>query len=344
MPSPYPRFFLQYRDRTERPATWRGRRYWVVSRSLCRFRLFRLANVGQSNLKDVAALKAREWAPYPDLGVHAHLTANAARIWVWDGAAVKDAMQAMELTPGRVAVLPETTLRARAADGLHLVECLEGVEGQYWAQGELEASRWWAETPSPEQWLEFQRAAGIVVEALSEVPPLEQPIWRGRPWTSTGTGLGLERRGREAAIAGAGVLLAAYGYLGGSLAHDARALSDIEGRLAGAERRSAPAVTDRERALGNLVFLDDFSKLDPYPSQLTLLARVAEKLPSNGAQIAAWSYQRGELQFTVFSPTSALDILFYVKTYSSVDGFTDVSADHVQGDRTLRTKLRLARL
>ena len=167
--------------------------------------------------------------------------------------------------------------------------------------------------------------------------------WRGRPWTSTGTGLGLERRGREAAIAGAGALLAAYSYFGGSLAQDAQALSDIEARLAGAERRSAPAVTDRERALDNLAFLDGFANLDPYPSQLTLLARVAEKLPSNGAQIGAWSYQHGELQFTVFSPTSSLDILFYVKTFSSVDGFTDVSADRAQGDRTLRIKLRLAR-
>jgi hypothetical protein len=74
-----------------------------------------------------------------------------------------------------------------------------------------------------------------------------------------------------------------------------------------------------------------------------LLARVAEKLPSNGAQIAAWSYQQGDLQFTVFSPASSLDILFYVKTYSAVEGFADVTADRAQSDRALRIKLHVAR-
>jgi len=343
MPSLYPRFYLQYRDRTERPPNWRGRRYWVIARSLCGFRFFRLANVGRSDLKDAAALKAREWAPYLEPGFHVHLTGDAARIWVWDDARVKDAMAAAGVRPGRVAVFPETALQARAADGLHLIDCLEGVEGQLWTEGELTASRWWAETPSPGQWLEFQRATGMLVQALPQVPPAEQPVWSSRSWTSTGGRLGLERRSREAAIAGAGALLAAYAYLGGSVAHDALALSDIENRLVDAQRRSAPAIADRERALANFDFLAGFHKLDPYPSQLAILARVAEKLPSNGAQLASWTYQQGDLQFTVFSPSSAADMLFYVKTYSSVEGFTDVTADRAEGDRSLRMKLRLAK-
>jgi hypothetical protein len=342
MPSPYPRFFLQHRDRIERAATWRGRRYWVVGRSLCGFRLFPLANVGRTNLKDVAALKAREWAPYPELGFHVHLTRDAARIWVWDGARVRDAMLSMGVRPGRVTVLPETALQARGADGLQLIDCLEGVEGQFWSEGELKASRWWAETPSPGQWLEFQRATGMVVHALPQVPPAEQPVWRGQPWTSSGEGLRLERRGREAAVVVAGTLLAAYVYLAGSLAHDALSVSDVENRLVDAQRRSAPVLADREAALANLDFLGGFAKLDPYPPQPTVLARVAEKLPSNGAQLAAWSYQQGDLQFTVFSPISPPDILFYVKTYSSVEGFTDVTAERAEGDRSLRVKLHLA--
>src|SRR5207245_11156872 len=93
MISRYPSFFLQLRDGVERPVAWRGRRYWVVARSLCRFRLFPLGNVGRGNLKDVAALKARAWAPYQALGFHVHLTPDAARIWVWDAAQVGDAMQ-----------------------------------------------------------------------------------------------------------------------------------------------------------------------------------------------------------------------------------------------------------
>ena len=343
MPSLSPRCFRQYRDRTERPTTWRGRRYWVVSRSLCGFRLFRMTNVGRSELKDAAGLRAREWAPHREPGYHLHLTSEAARIWVWDADRVRTAMLAMGLRPGRVAVLPETALQARLEDGPHLIECLEGVEGQLWSEGELKASRWWAQTPSPDQWLEFQRAAGVVVQSLPEVPPLEQPVWRSRPWTNSGAGLGLERRGREAAVAGAALLLAGYGYLGGSLVRDALSLAEIDHRLGEVRRGAAPAIADREQALANLDYLTGFAKLDPYPPQLAVLARVAQNLPSNGAQLAAWSYQTGDLQFTVFSPASSLDILFYVKTYSSIPGFTDVTAERGDGARSLRIKLHLAR-
>jgi hypothetical protein len=343
MPSQSPPFFRQYRDRAERAATWRGRRYWVVSRSLCGFRLFRLANVGRNELRDAAALKAREWAPYAETGYHLDLTGEAARIWVWDAARVRDAMQATGVRPGRITALPETALQARHEDGLHLVECLEGVEGQLWAEGELKASRWWAEPPSPEQWLEFVRATGVVVHAPPGLPPLEQPAWRSRAWTNSGAGLELERRSREAALAGAALLLAAYAYLAGSLAHDARSLAEIDNRLGEAQYRAAPVIADREGALANLDYLAGFAKLDPYPPQLSVLARVAENLPSNGAQLASWAYQSGDLQFTVFSPASSLDILFYVKAYSSVPGFTDVAAERAEGPRSLRVKLHLAK-
>ncbi len=344
MSSPYPRFFLQYRDRIERPATWRGRRYWVLSRPLCAFRLFRLPNAERGRLKDFVALKVREWAPYAELGFHLHLTQDTARVWAWDGGRVRDGMLTMGINPGRLAVRPEGALQAKAADGLRLVTCMEGIEGQFWSKGELQASRWWPETPSRAQWLDFQRASGVVIDSLADAPPAEHPVWRGRPWTNSGPGLGLsvEGRGREAFMAGAGVLLAAYGYLGGSLAHDAISLSAIGERLHTAEQRSAPIIAERNRALANHEFLSNFEKLNLYPSQLTVFARVAEKLPANGSRITVWSYQDGDLQFTVVSPV-APDILFYVKTYSSVEGFTDVTADRADSDRGLRIKLRLAK-
>jgi hypothetical protein len=246
--------------------------------------------------------------------------------------------------PGRIAVLPEVALQARASNGPHLVTCLEGVEGQFWSHGELQASRWWPEMPSLEQWLEFQRASGLAADPLTASPPAETPPWRSRPWTNSGGGwgVGMERRARVVFAAGAGLLLAAYGYLGGSLVHDAMSMSAVEKRLEIAEQRSAPIIAERSRALANREFLDNFSKLDLYPSQFALFARVAEKFPANGSRLTAWSYQDGDLQFTILSPTTP-DVLFYVKTYSSVEGFTEVAADRADSERGLRIKLRLAR-
>lgn len=299
--------------------------------------------MARRDLKNFAAIKAREWAPFSEVGFHAHLTDDAAHIWSWDGARIRDAMAANGVRPGRVAVLPETAVEARGADGLRLVDCLEGLEGQFWSEGELKASRWWPEMPTRQQWLEFQRAGGVAVDPLSEIPPAETLSWRSRQWTNSGEGwaFGVERRGREVAIAAAAVLLAAYAYVGGSLVHNQASLAAVEDRLRSAEQRSAPVVLDRKQALANQEFLAGFAKLNPYPSQLALFARVAAQLPKNGARLTAWSYQDGELQFTVTSPAPP-EILFYVKTFSEVPGFTEVAADRTDSDRSLRIKLRLA--
>jgi hypothetical protein len=344
MNSPSPRFFLQLRDGTERPAGWRGRRYWVVARSLCAFRVFRLPDAERGGLKNFASLKVREWAPYEEVGFHLHLTRDAARIWVWDAARVRDSMLGAGVQPGRLAVLPETAVQEPIADGARLLACLEGFEGQQWSGRELKASRWWAALPGPEQWRDFQRAAGRA-PTDPEVPNSEPPIWRVRPWTNSGGAWGrtATARSREAVFAGATLLLAGYAYLGGSVAHKAWSAAELDAKAKRAEQRSASAATDREQALTNLSFLDAFAKLRPYPSQLELFARIAEKLPSNGARVIAWSYQNGELQFTIFSPASPPDILFYVKTYSTVERLTDVTAERAEGNRSIRVKARIAK-
>jgi hypothetical protein len=345
MNSPSPRFFLQLRDGTERPAGWGGRRYWVVARSLCAFRVFRLPDAERGGLKDFASLKVREWAPYEEVGFHLHLTGDAARIWVWDAARVRDGMFAAGVQPGRLAALPETAIQQPAEDGVRLLACLEGFEGQLWSERELKASRWWASPPRPEQWRDFQRAAGRP-PADPSVPDIEQPIWRVRPWTNSGGawGLAATARSRDALVAGAALLLAGYAYLGGSVAHKTWSLARLDEQIKQTELSAAPVAADREQALANLKFLDEFAKLSRYPAQLELFARIAEKLPSNGARIIAWSYQNGDLQFTIFSPNSPPDILFYVKTYSAVDRLADVTADRAEGNRSIRIKGRVAKL
>src|SRR5260370_16647400 len=119
----------------------------------------------------------------------------------------------------------------------------------------------------------------MVVHALPDVTLPEQPVWGSRAWSNSGAGLERERRGREAALAGAALVLAAYAYLGGSLVGDARSLAEVDNRLGEIQHRAAPVIADREQALANLDYLSGFAKLDPYPSQLTVLPRIPENLP-----------------------------------------------------------------
>ena len=252
-------------------------------------------------------------------------------------------MQEAGIKPNHLIAIPETALQARAEDGLHLVRCSDGVEGQFWSNGELESSRWWAQTPSPEQWVEFCRASGVGAPDGEAVPAIEQPELCARPWTNTGRRFEVEQRARQAAVGGAVLLLAAYGYFSGGFYRDLRALWDAQERLAAAQQQSAPVLANRDAALDNLEVINATAMLDPFPAQLTLFARVADKLPANGAQLTNWSYRHGELQFTIFSPASPPDVLFYVKNYSMVDGFADVTADRAVLDRSLRVRLRVAK-
>jgi hypothetical protein len=195
--------------------------------------------------------------------------------------------------------------------------------------------------PSAQSWTEFQRTSRASPEQFRNLPAAEEPAWRRRPWTNSGEGLGsaIERRHRELVTAGAGVLLVAYGYLGGGVARDAMALSDLEKRVHSLEAEKAPVVSDRVRAIQNREFLAGFQKLIPYPSQFELFARVAGQLPKE-ARITGWSYEDGNLQFTIAGQQPP-DLLFYVKSYAAVTGFTDVTADRAEGERTLRVKLRV---
>ena len=333
--------YLQHRDRVEPPSIWRGRRYWVLSRALCAFRVFRAPAAARSNLRSFAGIKAREWAPFADAGFLAHLTGDTVAIWTWDAVRVRDAMLGVEVMPGRMTVLPETALQVRGADGLRIVRCVEGFEGQCWSDGELRASRWWAEMPSAQSWTEFQRTSRATPEQFRDLPAAQEPVWRRRPWTNSGEGLGstIERRHRELVTAGAVVLVVAYGYLGGGVARDAVALSDLENRVRSLEAEKAPVVDDRVRAIQNREFLAGFQKLIPYPPQFELFARVAAHLPKE-SRITGWSYEDGSLQFTIAASTQP-DLLFYVKNYAAVTGFTDVTADRAEGERTLRVKLRI---
>ncbi|HLO96373.1 MAG TPA: hypothetical protein VK195_18850 [Burkholderiaceae bacterium] len=86
-----------------------------------------------------------------------------------------DATALPEDLPASTSCWPEVALRAIGEDGLRLVRCLKGVEGQSWKSGRLEHSRWWAEPPSANEWMAFARAAGQSAVGLALPEPQDLP-------------------------------------------------------------------------------------------------------------------------------------------------------------------------
>jgi len=101
-------------------------------------------------------------------------TNNKAGLWLWDNdyrAPLRHQLYQPSLLPESLAYEPMDT-------GVRLVQCIEGVEGQVWQDGILQASRWWAACPDGGEWRLFLRSARIAQTPQNAVPaPIEVP-WR----------------------------------------------------------------------------------------------------------------------------------------------------------------------
>jgi len=168
-PFPFPRPFPQLPTRrySQRlaatvPAPNRvGAAQWVLSRPLYRFRRFDLKHISKAQRTQALRLQIRQWSPYAGPGQYVVWGQDHALVWAWDADRLEADLAAQELKPKSTRVIPESLLHPPLLSGLRLVACLDGVEGQLWQEQRPVHSRWWPETPSATEWLNFQRDAGI---------------------------------------------------------------------------------------------------------------------------------------------------------------------------------------
>ena len=340
-----PRIHRHRRDGVESPTGGAGRRLWLLSRALCRYRVFPLmADPSPSKRLAAIDLKIAEWSPYGDTARLVHEDGRRTGVWIWDRSAVDAQIEAAGLRPDRVTVLPETALQPRGENGLRHVKTFDGSEGQWWVDGLLAASRWWPEPPDEAEWIRFQRAAGVPPESAIDAAGLPQALLElPRPWLSGTTfrpGASSAQRVMPAywALAAAYVLLIAL-FIGQTIG-DRLTLGRIDSDVAAATAAAQPRMAERADARSGLDAINRLQALSPYPSQLELFVKIDDIIPRNGTKLTEWSFQAGELEFTVDAPTGVVAPA-YVKALQGVAGFTDVSAEHVGGDKVLKVKLKV---
>jgi hypothetical protein len=338
-----PRLYLQRAAAVEEPLVRYGRRYWVVPRSLCRFfKIPPLADASNDRQLDALRLQIERLSPFVESGSHFHFGANFINLWLWDAQVVSDAATAIGIDLRRVSVLPESALQP-AGEGVRMIECLDGVEGQCWNQGSLVASRWWPTPPDSRNWVLFQRGAAVSPDRLTTNPPAAVALpWLPRPWTNSRTDGwgGISNIDLRLAAAGIAVaLLIGYDYLGMEWLRLSWARSAVERQITVHSAEVAPTVEARIAALENAGVIQRLRRLDPYPSQLSLMARVADILPKNETHLTEWSYDRGQLEMTV-AADHPLDAVFFVRALERVDGFKSVAVERAGGgDNSLRIRL-----
>lgn len=334
------RLYLESTDGVELPGSGRGRRLWVVSRGLCRFfRIPLLADASRTSQLDAIGLEIKRLSPFDETGSHLHLAAGFAGVWLWDRRATQTAAAAAGVDVLRLRIVPEPALRPASGAGLRLVEALDGVEGQYWSDAGLYASRWWPRLPDERAWLMFQRGASVPPAAID--PAVPEPLrlgWLDRPWTRTRHTGALDLAQIDLRLVAAGIalaLLAAYGYFGARYLHVREDAAVVAAEIAARTAAIEPVLADRTQALDNLAAIGALRELDRYPSQLALVARVAQILPADGSRLEDWLYDRGHLELSIASDRP-LDVVRLVRSLEGSGYFTGVAAERTGNNNTLR--------
>lgn len=337
---PSSRIYIETSGGVQLPPPGRGRRYWIVSRGLCRFfRVELLGNIASASQRDAINLEIKRFSPFAETGSWIHLSNRFASVWLWDQAVTRAAGALVGVDVDRMRVVPEPAMLPRGDADARLIEGVDGYEGQYWSEGGLSASRWWPRCPDQRAWLLFQRGASVSPEAarLSLPAPLRLN-WIERPWTrSRNTGSFDISRLDVRLLAASGVIaiLLAYGYQGASYLHARLALAAQQHELAERANAIEPVLTARTQALGDLAAIEALRSLNPFPSQLAIMAQVAEMLPADGAHLDDWLYDRGQLELSIASD-KPLDIVGLVRSLQASGTFKDVAAERTGNNNTLR--------
>lgn len=240
------------------------------------------------------------------------------------------ALLAHKLHPKSTAVIPETLLHDRQKQGVFLVACMEGVEGQAWLNDTMIGCRWWPKLPLIGEWINFQRDAGLLPEnqttAIPEVLPL---VLKETPWSRSASAGGASiyagRAEQWIIPAASACLLAASVWYGAQLAKLQSAIGAQGAELDALTQQSGPIVEARGKALEALNRIKVLQSLDPYQDQISLMSKVAESLPADGPYLKEWEFQNGKLKLQVASPNKLMSSV-YIKLFESFGLFRNVQA------------------
>lgn len=336
------RRFFQSTEKIE-PATHRlGMTQWVLARPLYRYRKFDVSHVPKKNRPQALQLELGQWTPFAESGYFIGWRDDQALVWCWDRSKAGQAIRSQRLNPKRVQVLPETLLRPSLQDGIRLMHCIEGFEGQVWQQGTLVHSRWWPHTPSAEDWLMFQRDASIAPEAQQHQPPAAQssPL-NAQPWLTT-AGDRPDTNQNERLVVAAGILLLALPtfWYGINLYKTHQSKRHYQAALAQLKQQAEPIMQARGQALDYLVRIRSLHAITQYPEQLALMSKVAEVLPNDKSYLKEWNFQSGKLRITLALPNEIASSTL-VSNLQSAGCFRDVKALPSQNPKMLTMQMEV---
>ena len=274
-----------------------GGTQWVVPRGECQYRRHDFSALPARQRQAAAALHVKRYFPTVDSLARIGWLGGIAHFWIWE-------KPLPAVIRSRQKWLPESALRRPLLpNGLHLLKCENGVEGQAWRDGNLLASQWWASTPEVDEWHRFLRSAGFAVDQGPVVPSIQLLPLLPYPWpqmqpTRTGQLANAEFVIWLSTLA---LLAAAAGWQASSL-QEWKKLRDAQAiELAAMRAQSGPILEARERAEEALAQLQDLESMLQGVSDYDLIADVVRPLPA-GTRLLNYTREASKLQVTVTVP------------------------------------------
>ncbi|EIJ43496.1 hypothetical protein BegalDRAFT_2655 [Beggiatoa alba B18LD] len=300
-----------------------GRREWIIGRCLCHYHLFDLSDVPSHRWETVLTLKIRQWSPFSQYQCFITWQGTYAQVWVWEQAPYQEALTQQAVKPS--ITLPESVLYARPkTEGARLLACLTGVEGQVWQNGILIGSRWWSNPPTLLEWQRFQRAHALPLS--HQIPTVENPPLLEKTWAKTHQLFSstLLRQERVWFVLAGGLFIGLISWQGVNIWRWQQGLTTLKTEIDTLMGQASPILEARTATLADQQRLTQLLALNKQPSQLTLMAQVAETLPQK-VKLVDWSYQTGRLKFTI--EATAIDPRFYVEAFQALPNFHEVQTE-----------------
>ena len=240
-------------------------------------------------------------------------------------------------------IVVETRLYPPPEDGqgVRLLICRNGLEGQVWRDNVLLASRWWSKVPESSQWLAFTRSAGI-----SQDMQQPEPMQLSRLTVPWGKAVDLEGRGPwqwEVWILRLLPPLAAIvlGWQLGVIYQLEKAATDYEERHAQQSQQHEAILQQRSEFDNHLERINVLRGLWHSPSQLELLHTALNLMPGGTMDIVEWDFQAGSLGLVIQG--DRLDPTNLVKAYSIPDWSDDVRVDKARQPNSMKVSIRIVR-
>jgi hypothetical protein len=262
----------------------------VLSRALCRFKLYRAApGLSRAQIARAARTYAEAHAPFADTGMLVLRAKHGAEIWYWDKAQA-----------GAVKSGPESLLR-EPGDGWRVLACGEGFEAQYWDDGGLIASTWRRQNFSQEQWAAFVLGVDAAKHEAPRMPPppIDLPLlarahWRARvikpPWSW--------RDGETSAWSLALCALALAAFFAGQALH-LEAITRSQAQAATAIEASIASDAALARARERTELLRAFNRVNAGGDALAAFADALSVFKTFNIEASTWRVDAQGLQATL---------------------------------------------